>query len=178
MIAADVTEEDLLTALRGFLLPIVGGEVVQSQENGVDMPPPPFTTMTTLRITGLSTNKQTWADTGDSSTSAIKNSRSSQWTVQIDVYGDGAMDRANNAASLTRTSYGCDQFAAAAVDIQPLYAGEPHQTSMITGEQQYEQRWTFDFVAQFNPIITVSEQYADQLNINLAEVAATFPPED
>ncbi len=49
---------------------------------------------------------------------------------------------------------------------------------MINGEQQYESRWTFDFVAQFNPVIAVPEQYADQLQINLAEIDATFPPED
>jgi len=178
MITADVTEEDLLTALRGFLLPIVGGEVVRSQENGVPMPTGPFTTMTTLRIAGLSTDKQIWADTGSSATSSIKHARSSEWTVQIDVYGEGAMDRANATAALVRTDYACNQFAAASIDIQPLYAGEPHQTTMINGEQQYEPRWTFDFVAQFNPVIAVPEQYADQLVINLAEVATTFPPED
>lgn len=37
---------------------------------------------------------------------------------------------------------------------------------------------TFDFAAQFNPVITVPEQYEDQLAINMAEVAATFPSED
>ncbi|NWC11935.1 hypothetical protein HX776_24415 [Pseudomonas agarici] len=178
MITTSVTEEDLLAALRGFLLPVVGGEVIQSQDNGVPMPAGPFTTMTTIRLEGLSTNKEIWADTGDSATSAIKNTRSSQWTVQIDVYGDGAMDRANTAAALARTDYACMQFAAASIEIQPLYAGEPHQTTMINGEQQYEQRWTFDFAAQFNPVITTPMQYAEELHIGMAEVAATFPPED
>ncbi|KPA87290.1 hypothetical protein PF66_06200 [Pseudomonas asplenii] len=176
MISADVSEDDLLTALRGFLLPIVGGEVVQAQENGVPMPKGQFVTMTTLRIEGISTNKTIWADTGSSATSQIKNTRSSQWTVQIDVYGQGAMDRANALAELVRTDYACTQFAEAAIDIQPLYATEPHQTTMINGEQQYEPRWTFDFVAQFNPVIATPMQYADSIQIEMAEVATTFPP--
>lgn len=178
MITTSVTEDALLTALRGFLLPVVGGEVIQSQDNGVPMPAGLFTTMTTIRIEGLSTNKESWADTGSSATSAIKNTRSSQWTVQLDVYGDGAMDRASTAAALIRTDYACTQFAAASIEIQPLHASEPHQTSMINGEQQYEQRWTFDFAAQFNPVFVTPMQYADELHIGLAEVAVTFPPED
>lgn len=178
MILADITEEDLYTALRGFLLPIAGGEVVQSQQNMVPMPSAQFATMTTIRIEGLSTNRQAWADTGSSATSAITNKRSSQWTVQVDVYGARAGDRASAIAALVRTEYACNQFALAPIDIQPLYATDPHQTTMINGEHQYEPRWTFDVVAQFNPVIAVPEQYADQLHIDTAEVAATFPPED
>lgn len=178
MIVSSVTEELLYTALRGFLLPIVDGEVFQTQDNGVSMPNGQFTTMTTLRVDGLSTDKKVWADTGSSATSSMKHTRSSQWAVQIDVYGDLAMDRATSAAALVRTDYACDLFTAFGIDMAPLYAGEPHQTTMINAEQQYESRWTFDVMFQFNPIYTVPEQYADQLQINLAEIDATFPPED
>lgn len=173
-----VTENDLLTALRGFLLPIVQCEVVAGQGNRVGMPTDRFVEMTTLRLEGLSTNKEFYADTGDSLTSAIKNTRSTQWNVQLDFYGEDAMDQAGIIAALLRTDYACTLFSESPTGLAPLYASEPHQTTMINGEQQYEPRWTFDFAAQFNPVITTPMQYADELHIKLAEVAMTFPPED
>lgn len=135
-ITIDITEDKLLTALRGFLLPIVQCEVFQGQGNRATVPKDPFVEMTTIRTEGLSTNKEIWADTGNSATSAIKNTRSSKWTVQLDFYGETSMDAANLVAGLIRTDFACTQFAASGVDMAPLYADEPHQTTMINGEQQ------------------------------------------
>jgi hypothetical protein len=175
-VAISITEEDLLTALRGFLLPLIDGEVVQAQANRVPMPYGSFTTMTTLFLTGLSTNRASYTDTG-LGTGTENNSRSTRWDVQLDFYGDGALDRAVAVSTLIRTDFACTWFKDHGDVIQPLYAGEPKQTSMVNGEQQYEQRWTVDFVAQLNPVVQTPMDFADQLNIGLAEVDATFPPE-
>ena len=167
-----------MTAMRGFLLSAFQCEVFQGQDNRASAPIGPFVEMTTMRMRDLSTNKTTYNDTGDPATSTIRNSRSSEWAVQLDFFGDTAMDMANTIAGLARTDYACQQLASGGVDIAPLYAGDPMQTSMINGEQQYEQRWTFEFVTQFNPVITTPMQYADALQINLVEVDTEFPPED
>lgn len=178
MISISITEDNLMTALRGFLLPILQCEIFQGQGNRASAPADPFVEMTTMFLEDLSTNKTVYADTGSSATSAIKNSRSIKWTVQLDFYGSSAMNQANLIAGLVRTDFACAAFAASGIDMAPLYATEPHQTTMISGEQQYEGRFTFDFVAQFNPVIATPMQYADQLHFGLAEVATTFPPED
>lgn len=174
MIAIDVTEEHLMTAMRGFLMSAFQCEIIQGQDNGVPMPTGPFIGMTTMRMRDLSTNKTTY----DPANSLIKNSRSSEWAVQLDFYGEPSMEMCNTVAGLARTDYACQQLIATGVDMAPLYAGEPRQTSMINGEQQYEPRWTLEFITQFNPVITTPMQFADFASIKLVEIDTEYPPED
>jgi hypothetical protein len=61
-------------------------------------------------------------------------------------------------------------------NIQPLYADNPTQMPLIDGEAQYEQRWKLTASLQYNPIVTVSQDFADTLTLTLDEVDATFPP--
>lgn len=170
----DITQAQLLTALRTFLLGIYSGEVIRSQDNRVPMPTGPFCTMTPLFLTGLSSSSSTYTDPG-AGTGTENNQRSTQWRVQLDFYGVGSGDAAATVAALVRTSYACDQMAASGM--QPLYAGEPKQNPLITAEQQYENRWTVDFIAQFNPIVQTPMQFASSLAVGVADVDVTFPPE-
>jgi hypothetical protein len=102
--------------------------------------------------------------------------RSSQISIQIDCYGPTSGDRATVISTLLRDEYACDQFAASGVDMQPLYASDAKQMPLIDGEQQYEERWTFEAVLQFNPVITTPQQSANALTIDLIEVDRTYPP--
>lgn len=171
----NVTEDDLLTALRSFLLSILpaGMPVELSQVNNTSMPLDPFVMMTPGQATGLSTNRLSYNDTGVYGTGTQKNARSSEWRCQIDCYGNGASNAAQTIATLWRTMYACDVMP---IDIQPLYAGEPHNTTMINDQKQYEDRWTLDLHLQYNPVVTVPQDFADKLHIDLAEIDATFPP--
>jgi hypothetical protein len=169
-----ITESALLTALRGFLLPVIGGEVIRSQGNRTPMPTGDFCTMTPMFQAGLSTSWSDYTDPG-ANPGSENVQRDTQWNVQLDFYGPNASDRAAIVAALIRTPYACDQLAASGM--QPLYAGEPKQTSLINAEQQYENRWTVDFVAQFNPVVQTPMDFAAQLAIGLADVDVTFPPE-
>lgn len=169
----DITQTQLLTALRTFLLGIYAGEVIQSQNNRVPMPNGNFCTMTPLFLTGLSTSRSTYTDPG-TSLGTESNQRSTEWRVQLDFYGESAADSATMVAALIRTSYACDQLADSGM--QPLYAGEPKQTTLTNAEQQYESRWTVDFIAQFNPTVQTTMDFADQLAIGLVDVDVTFPP--
>jgi hypothetical protein len=101
--------------------------------------------------------------------------RPTQYTIQIDCYGQLASDRAQTIASLLRDSYAVDQFAAQGFDIAPLYAGDAQQMPLIDGEEQYEERWTFDAVLQFNPVITLPEDTADTLSAGIINVDSTYP---
>ena len=60
--------------------------------------------------------------------------------------------------------------------MQPLYASDPKQTTLINAEQQYNNRWTMDFFAQFNPVVQVPQDFAAALQVDLAEVDEHFPP--
>ncbi|HDL6968283.1 TPA: hypothetical protein PXM11_003754 [Yersinia enterocolitica] len=174
--SVDVTEDDLTTALRGFLLSLISGEIVVSQENLVSTPLGEFCTMTSLGITRLSTNRKTYHDTGNPVGGTSSDISSAKWRCQLDFYGDSAHDNANIISTMMRSDYACEKLKASGIEMQPLYADEPHNTTMINGEQQYESRWTMDAHFQFNPVITTPMEFADELNIGLVEIDAKYPP--
>lgn len=173
----NVTESDLFTALRSFLLTILGTsvEVIQAQNNRVPMPIGPFVAMTPLMVEGLSTPVTRYLDPG-SGTGERHDVRTTRWSVQLDFYGPGAGMQAATVAGIWRTDYAADLLSSG--PLQPLYPGDPRQTSIVNAEQQWESRWTLELYAQFNPVITSPQQFADQLQIGLVEVDTKFPPGD
>lgn len=168
-----IKEADLRQALLVWLGALTAGEVVAGQDNRVAMPSGTFIVLQTLRTVGLSTNKESW----DFVNLTVANSRDTEWVCQLDFYGPTAADDATLVATLVRTQYACDQFALSGLDMAPLYADDPRQTSMINGEEQYQQRYTFDFHAQFNPVVTTPGQFASTLQITPVDVDVRFPPE-
>jgi hypothetical protein len=170
MITPSITETQVFTALRAFLLTIVTCEVVRAPVNRVAMPLGDFISLTPISNIALSTNVTTLTGVNNS----IK--RASQFTIQIDCYGSGAGDRATAIATLLRSQYGCDQLAASGFDVQPLYAGDAKQMPIIDGEAQYEERWSIDAVLQFNPVLTTPQDSATALKVGVFDADITFPP--
>lgn len=168
----DITGDALLTALRTFLLSAFAAEVVQGQANRVAMPQGNFIEMTPLLTADLSTARSTYtpAQQLQSIANPVK------WTCQLDFYGDAAADNAAIFKTVIRTAYACDQFAASGLVFQPLYASDARNTAMINGEQQYESRYTLEFVGQFTPIVSVTQASALSLQVDLVEVDEHFPP--
>lgn len=154
-----ITETQVFTVLRAFILTIVSCEVIRTPVNRAAMPVGPFIALSPTSNVPLSTNVSTFTLT----TQQIK--RPSQFTIQVDFYGVGSGDWATAISTLLRNSYACDQFSASGFDIQPLYAGDAHQLPLVNGESQYEERWTFDAVLQFNPVITAPQDSATALSI-------------
>lgn len=156
-----VSEADIFTALRAFILTVVVVEVVRTQGNRVPMPLGDFIALTPKTAVPLETNTDSYTAT----TKTVE--RRTQYTIQVDCYGQLASDRALTIATLLRDSYAVDQFAALGFDVTPLYAGDATQMPLIDGEEQYEQRWTFDAVLQVNATITLPESTADTLTVGL-----------
>ncbi len=169
-ITSSITETQVFTALRAFIMTIVSCEVIRLPSNRVSMPLGAFVSMSPGTNIPLSTNVTTYATT----TKSVK--RPSQISIQIDCYGAGSSDTATAISTLLRDPYACDQFATSGFDITPLYAGDAHQIPLVDGEAQYEERWTFDAVLQFNPVLTVSQDYATALAVNVINVDTTYPP--
>ncbi len=165
-----VTETEVFTALRAFILTIVGCEVIRAQTNRVAMPLGDFIALTPLAQTPLETNTDTYTDT----TKSIE--RPTRLDIQIDCYGALASDRATAISTLLRDSYAVDQFALLGYDVTPLYATDAHQMPLVDGEEQYEERWTFEAHLQTNPIITVAEETANTITPpTFTNVNATYP---
>lgn len=165
-----ITETQVFTALRAFVLTIVSCEVVRLPANRVPMPAGAFVGLSPVSNIPLSTNVASYTDT------AKNVERASQITLQVDCYGPGSGDRATAISTLLRDAYACEQFAASGFDIQPLYAGDAKQLPLVDGEQQYEERWSFEAVMQFNPVITLPQDSATSLTPDVVSVERTYPP--
>ncbi len=166
-IIPSITETELFIALRAYVLTLVNVEVVRGQDNRVAMPVGEFVMLTprgsapmSTTITGYTASTQTL-------------SRSNQFTVQIDCYGASAGDRAQVLSTVFRSSYAVDSLAQVCT---PLYTSDIKQTPLVNGEQQYEERWTFDAVMQYNPVITLAQQSANALEITPSNVDVNFKP--
>lgn len=169
-ILPSVTESDVMTALRSVILSIVDCEIVQAQQNRVPMPTGEFIALTPGSMMALSTSINSHTATERTIL------RPTQTTVQVDCYGPKSQERALAISMILRNSYGADQFAALGYDVQTLYAGDAKQIPLVNGEEQFEQRYTFEAVLQINPTLTVPQESANALTVDLINVDAIYPP--
>lgn len=98
-----------------------------------------------------------------------------KFTAQLDVHGPSAGDNVQIISTAWRDGFAVDQFSTSGFDVTPLYASDPHQMPFENAEQQIEERYVIDVVMQANPILTVPQQFASQLEANLIEVQAQYP---
>lgn len=179
----NINESDLRTALRGFLLSLVGDEyeVVRGQDNRVPMPGGKFITMTGHHNDELNKPYSNWQDSGKPTGGKELTNQAKKWICQLDIYGEEASSVASTIFTMARSRWAVRQFAALTQDkgfsITPLYADTPRQTTMINGEKQYEERWTLDLHLQFNAVISTPMEFAEELYVKPASVDASFPPE-
>lgn len=166
------TQQTIFTALRSFILGLIDCEVIQGLGNNTPMPLGGFIAMTALLQNRLSTNIDTYTDPVivDGTKDVMQ---PTQYTIQIDCYGAYASDWAVTICALFRDEYGC---TALAPSVQPLHADDPKMIPLSDGEMQYEERWSITAALQYNPVISVPQQFADSLQVDLINVDANFPP--
>lgn len=165
-----ILEVTIFSALRTFILSIVDCEVIRSQVNRVSSPKGDFVALTPVSSIPLETNTDAWTETEKNVLRPV------QLNVQIDCYGEKSGDRAQVISALFRDDYACQSFLAYGADIQPLYAGDAQQIPLISGEDAYVERWTFELALQVNSVITVPQQTANTLTAGIISVERTYPP--
>lgn len=170
----NLTENNLIAALGDYLKAVLGETttIIRSQGNRASLPIGDFVLMTPINLPAKSMGVVTYTD--DEIEQARHDTRTLDWRVQLDFYGDIAQSWAATVATLFRTEYSADLFKD--TGLVPLYAEDPIQMSIVQSEQQWNNRWVLDVHLQPRIIITTPQQFADQLNIDTAEVDATFPP--
>ena len=174
--AVDVapTQSQLLTKLVAFVTGILpsGTKVVQGLGNRVAPPTGQFAAITVLNQIRLATNDEAYVD--DYPTIGVRSVAASwQVNVQLDFYGPDSGNWASIFCTLFRDEYACD---ALAPDCQPLYADAPRLAPWVSSESQWVHRWTVMASLNWRELVTVSQQFADALNVELVEVDAEFPP--
>jgi hypothetical protein len=100
---------------------------------------------------------------------------STEVTVQLDFYGSTASDNAQTVSTLFRDDYAVSQFSAMSTGIAPLYADDPKQLPFIDEQKQYENRWVLMATMQVNPVVTVAQEFADQIQTTFIPVDNFYP---
>src|SRR5215469_2314830 len=89
--------------------------------------------------------------------------------IQCDVHGPNSDTNAQVIFATWRDDLGCYLFTAAAApaEIQPLYADDPKQVPFINAEDQWEDRWVVDLHMQANIAVSLGQDFADSVVIDL-----------
>jgi hypothetical protein len=170
MYTASITVDQVIDALAAFLAPFVpGAEVVRAQVNRVAMPPNPCVILTEMMQVDLTVPATDYQP--DDGTATVYGP--TRIDVQIDFYGAQASEFCKAVKTAFRSHWGFSHFPA---NIKPLYTSDGIQAPLVTGEQQYESRWTLTASLQYNPIVTVPQDFADVLVPNKVLPADVVAP--
>lgn len=169
------TDAQLYRKLGIFITLVVpaGTQVLKALPNRAPIPAGAnFVVMQIIHQRRLSTNVHGYADPFPVA-GTIDTSASWEIMMQIDCYGPLARDNATMIAQMLRDPYGCESLGP---ECQPLYADDAKMAPLVTGEEQYLQRWIISALLQYDPSVSLPQQFADTLEITLKDVDVEFPP--
>jgi hypothetical protein len=162
----DLTQAEVVKQVGKFLKTVLGAdvEIVRAQENRTPMPRGGFIAVTPGAIRRLGTNTHTYTDPGTNpGTLAIRGTH--ELSLQLDFYGKAAQAQAVTVATVFRDEYAVSQFPDG---IAPLHANDATQLPLITGEEEFLERWKLELKFGFTPTVTVPQDFADKLEIGNA----------
>ena len=77
--------------------------------------------------------------------------------LQLDFYGAPAQQRGRTVETLWRTYYACERLQVC----QPLYVQSYNRHPYVNDSNLLEDRWILDLALQYNPQVTVAQDFAD-----------------
>jgi hypothetical protein len=156
MYTSSITIDAVIDALADFLQPFVdNAEIIRAQVNRSSMPKNPCVVLTELLQVDLSVPRTEYQPVDNTATIHGP----ARIDIQIDFYGVQAGEFCKTVKSAFRSEWGFARFPA---NIKPLYTSDGLQSPLITGEQQYESRWTLTATLQYNPTVIVLQEFADE----------------
>lgn len=173
--APDITLENVYTDLRAFLLAVLEApvEVIQGLGNRVPQPLGDHVVMTASFQGRLSTNIHTYDDPFPVVPGELAIEMKTRVDIQLDCYGANSASMATVLMAVLRDPVACE---ALAPTCQPLYCDEARLIPLVTGEEQYLERWSLTGVLQYNPVITTPQQFAGAATVELVNVDVEYPP--
>jgi len=159
MYTTSITLDDAIDALGDFIALFVdGAEIVRAQVNRVPMPLDNCVVLTELFGVSLSRPNQ------DFSVDRIAIKDRTRFDIQVDFYGPSSGDFCKAVQAAFMTSYAYNKFPDT---VKPLYTSDGIQSPLISGEQQWESRWTLTVSLQVNPVVEVPQDSAIELEAGL-----------
>lgn len=148
------------------VVPAVAANIVRGLGNDTPMPLPGFVCMTASRQTRIATNETTY-----NSTDAKVLTNFKRFEVQIDFYGPDSAEWANTVETVLRDEFAVDFMGPL---VTPLYCSDAQLAPLDNGEKQYEERWMMTAAFEFNPDVTLPQDYYDTVVVIPVNVEATY----
>jgi len=169
------TTDTWMAKVRDFVLSIVpsGTPVLRAPINRAAMPKDPCVIMTPLFQKRLRTNLHTDIDPFPDPGGSTSTEMGTEAHVQLDFYGPQSNDWCAAAAMLWRDEYGCNMLNP---DASPLYTNDARMVPLVTGEEQYFERYSLTAVLQWNPVTVTPQQFVDAVDVVLIDVDVAYPP--
>lgn len=177
-LTVSVTEEQVFTALRTFLLYVIGSsfEVVRELDNRVPMPKA-FALMNLLNKKRLGWTRRYYTDTPSVGTAPgvhlVTEVQPIESVIQVDFYGPTSGDQATTLSSVWNTPQAVEFFQASG--ITPLYSEDPRQAPITDGENQWLVRWLVVLHMQYTPMVDITQDFMDAATIELINVDQSYP---
>lgn len=172
-----MTVDQAIVALATFLQPLMpaGTQIVRAQANRVPQPEPPCIVLTEINRVSLSTTRVT--DTVAAQVMSSAHTMPARLDIQMDFYDGQAAEMCTIAQTMLRSGYATSS-AAWPAGVKPLYCNEGLQSPLITGEQQYESRWTLTASLQYNAPVPVTREYFDTVGtVGVIPADVVYPVE-
>jgi hypothetical protein len=172
-----LTQTQVETLLRAFLIAILpqGVEVTVGQLNLVAEPTSDnFVIMWPTLRKRLGTTVVSWDESVDGNPSTQDNTESVRLDMQLDFHGNDSTDNAQVFAVLFRSDYATQYFIGSGMS--PDYCSDGIQAPYISGEDQFEDRWTLNAVFDANITVSTPQQFADDITVEIVNVDVRYPP--
>lgn len=172
--------DDVITDVGNFIVSIVpaGTPVLRGPIDRAAYPNVDFVLMTPVFRDPLRTVIVTDDDPGTGVGTATWE-QGTKVELQVDLYGDSlGADWCAMFSTMWRTEYACDALGTTApgVPCSPLYTDGGRMMPLVTGEEQYLERWMVRTFLQYNPTVSTPQDYADTVDITVISVDVAFPP--
>lgn len=154
MVELNVTQQEIYKDVRKFLLSLFPGsekQVIQAAQNNQALP----NNAVVMQVLFSGNLDQAVTTPLPPDAAAIQNS--AEVRMQIDFYGAMAEQRSRVVATLWRTNYTCERLTSC----QPLYIQSYNRHVYVNDSNQYEDRWIIDLGLQYNPQVTVAQEFSD-----------------
>jgi hypothetical protein len=150
-----ITVDDVIDALVLYLAPIVPGVVVaRGSANLVPLPPSPCIIVRDITRQQLATATTEY----DAPNESVTFTAPMRQDLQIDCYGPTSADMSHAIQTTFKTWYATEHFPDF---IKPLWCDDAMRVPLVTGEQQYEDRWMMTLHIQYNGGVTLDQEFFD-----------------
>lgn len=165
MASLSVTHQEIYRDIRLFLLGLFPGSELQIVQAAQNNQPLPNNAVVMQVLFSGNFDIAVVTDRSVQGEQDIQNSVGMR--MQLDFYGVDAEARSRAVNNLWKTQYTCDRLSVC----QPLYVQSYNRHVYVNDSNQYEDRWIMDLVLQYNPQVTVAQDFtSDAPVVNIIPV--------